>query len=321
MRYPKWSKLDWNLDSADDAHRFTPDIPDSNNRYGHNFLGRFCECDTPYNPLTDSNMVQCTFGVKCDEDWYHEECILGLKPGVINRNPKTPTHGRDRLHELSEPGMDAKSDRTDKNVSEEDGNKDEDDEEGDDYDILPLPGFPPLDSFDTIICWKCASEYPQEMALLVNSLHCETVPHVPAKSIDDRISLLSADSSASPDHKRRKKDFPSTIFLKENYKADLKKLVETDPSSKLAIFLKEYPFMYLDDPIYRPPDDDDDSSSVFELGIRELANLPSDQAAQGLAAYEKIKSKLTEFLKPFAQEGKVVTEDEVKAFFKSETRK
>ncbi|GAV30502.1 hypothetical protein PMKS-004016 [Pichia membranifaciens] len=236
----------------------------------------------PYNPLTDSNMLQCIFGVKCDEDWYHEECIMGLRPGVVNRSPESVTHaqslhGRDRLHELSEPGLDAK---TDNKVKDEDDQKDDDDDE---YDLLPLPGFPALDS----------------------------------------ISIISPDISAKDNKpsKRTKRDFPETIFLKDDYQEKLKHHVDTDPSSKLSVFLKKYPFMYLDDPIYRPPDDDDDASSVFELGIRELGNIPSDQAAQGLAAYEKIKSKLTEFLKPFAQEGKIVTEDEVKAFFKSETRK
>ena len=322
VRYPQWSKLDAEFQSENVSHRFTPDIPDSNNRYGHNFKGEFCHCNMPYNPLTDSNMLQCIFGVKCDEDWYHEECIMGLRPGVVNRSPESVAHaqslhGRDRLHELSEPGLDAKSDNK---VKEEDDQKDND---ADEYDLLPLPGFPALDSYDTIICWKCASEYPVVMQQLVNALHCEAVPHVPARSVDERISIISPDVSATnnPPSKRTKRDFPKTIFLKDDYQEKLKHHVDTDPSSKLSVFLKKYPFMYLDDPIYRPPDDDDDASSVFELGIRELGNMPSDQAAQGLAAYEKIKSKLTEFLKPFAQEGKIVTEDEVKAFFKSETKK
>lgn len=325
VRYPQWTKLDAEFQSENDSHRFTPDIPDSNNRYGHNFKGEFCDCNMPYNPLTVSNMHQCTFGVKCDEDWYHEECIMGLRPGVVNKSPKRAArsqaiHGRDRLDELSEPGLDASSDNK---VKAEVDDEDEHDDNDEEYDILPLPGFPDLDSFDSTICWKCASEYPAEMEQLVNTLHCETVFHVPAKTIDERISKISPDVSTTDEKasKRTKKDFPKTIFLKEDYREKLKHHVDTEPSSKLSVLLKKYPFLYLDDPIYRPPDDDDDSSSVFELGIRELGNMPSDQAAQGLAAYEKIKSKLTEFLKPFAQEGKIVTEDEVKAFFKSETRK
>ena len=43
----------------------------SGNRYGHNYEGRFCWCDRPYDPQHDSCMVQCA---AC-EDWFHDTCI------------------------------------------------------------------------------------------------------------------------------------------------------------------------------------------------------------------------------------------------------
>lgn len=334
VRYPQWSKL---MNDSQFNDQFEPDIPDSNNRYNHNFKGLFCDCNNHYNPLTDSNMIQCILGLKCDEDWFHEECIMGLRPGVINRNPKS---GTNKLNELSEPGLDAKTENEEKikqegenknNKKDQDEEKQEkqqqqqqqDDSDDEAYDVLPLPGFPSLDSFETIICWKCANEYPQEMDELIKYLDCETIEHVPAETLDKRIQKLSSLNDKDLEHssKRSKKSHPKTIFLKQDYKDNLTEFQEKYPASKLSLFLKKYPFLYQDDPIYRPPDDGDDSSSVFELGIRELNNLPSDKAAEGLAAYEKIKSKLTEFLKPFAEEGKVVTADEVKAFFNTETRK
>lgn len=310
VRYPQWSKLDSQFQKENENHKYTPDIPDSSNSYGHNFHGKFCDCDKIYNPLTDSNMIQCTFGIACDEDWYHEECIMGLQPGVINRNPKGIQNSNNRLNELSEPGIDA----------QDDDNNDNDSDSENEYDILPLPGFPSLESFDTIICWKCVARFPTELKELSTLLDCENIPHVPASTIDERITKMMS-SSSEISAKRKKKEFPYTIFLREDYKECLKSYLEKEETTKLAELLKKYSFLFQDDPIYRPPDDDDDSSSVFELGIRELNNIPSDQAVQGLVAYEKIKSKLTEFLKPFAQEGRIVTKEEVKEFFNSDMKK
>lgn len=39
-----------------------------NNKYSHNFQGRYCRCDRPYDPQKD--MSQCAM---C-EDWFHETC-------------------------------------------------------------------------------------------------------------------------------------------------------------------------------------------------------------------------------------------------------
>jgi E3 ubiquitin-protein ligase UBR7 len=320
VRYPNWSNLLLDLNFK---KKFDPDIPDLNNKYGHNFKGLFCSCNKPYNPLIDSNMIQCIFGIYCDEDWYHEECLMGLKPGIINRNPniiikkKNLNLGQNRLNELSEPGLDA---------------NDDDDDDDDSYDILPLNGFPDLNSFETIICWKCVSKFPYEMNELKLLLNCESIDYIPANSIDERINILHKNKNNNNNNnnnendnnnssiKRKKKEFPKTLFLKDNYKSILKSHINSNPDTLLSKFLNKYKFMYEDDPIFKYPDDNDDSSSIFELGIKELKNIPTDQAVQGLAAYEKIKSKLTEFLKPFAQEGRIVTEEEVKAFFNSDMK-
>lgn len=330
VRYPTWLGLLEEEEPASssistgkstpssDPHTFTPDISDSNNRYGHNFKGLFCTCDTPYNPLTDSNMIQCIFGQACDEDWYHEECLMGLKPGVVNRNANQKLIGQNRLHDLS--AIDEKNTQNPKQTEEysENENGNDNDHENGTTDLLPLPGFPDLDAFETIICWKCASKFPVEMSELENLLHCDTVKYVPALSFDERLSKLRSTNTS----KRVKSGAePQTFFLKHDYKSVFQKHIAANPNTKLSKLLLNYPYLFNDDPIYTPPEDSDDSSSIFELGLKEINSVSSDKIVEGLAVYDKIKSKLTEFLKPFAQEGRIVTENEIKEFFKNDLKK
>eukprot|EP01112_Ceratiomyxa_fruticulosa_P012791 TRINITY_DN3569_c0_g1_i1.p1 TRINITY_DN3569_c0_g1~~TRINITY_DN3569_c0_g1_i1.p1 ORF type:complete len:525 (-),score=122.73 TRINITY_DN3569_c0_g1_i1:303-1730(-) len=42
------------------------------NIYNHNFVGKYCWCDNPYDHNGDISMIQC---VVC-EDWFHNECII-----------------------------------------------------------------------------------------------------------------------------------------------------------------------------------------------------------------------------------------------------
>lgn len=82
-------------------------------------------------------------------------------------------------------------------------------------------------------------------------------------------------------------------------------------------FLLNNSFLFKDDPIFKPPEDDSEedcySSSNAGTG-RALETLPRDKAIESIQAYDKIKSKLKDFFKPFAEQGKVVTEEEVRNF-------
>ncbi|KAH3667416.1 hypothetical protein OGAPHI_003065 [Ogataea philodendri] len=269
-----------------DKQKLPIDIPSSTNAYNHNYSGTFCECTTKYDPTDDSNMFQCAFGDACGEDWFHEECIMGMRPGDVNRR-QIKQEGENKLDSLSEPGLDAAEDQKDKEVPE----------------ILPLPGFPDLNEFETIICWKCVAKYKPEMKLLASELGCSTIHTRPKIDTDT--------------NKRVKTDPSFTIFLKEDYKEKLQQLITLNkPETKpLVELLKIHTYLYLEDSVYKPPEDSDEDSSIFELGLRNLGQLPVESAISSVHAYEKVKTKLTEFLKPFAEQNKVVTEDEIRAFF------
>lgn len=282
------------------------DIPSTSNTYNQNFKGLFCCCNRPYNPQEETgNMIQCYLGISCGEDWFHDECIMGYSVGK----------GRSSAQAVKQEDEDAELPREKK-----DGTPDTE----------ALDYFPELDEFDQFVCWKCVSAartffepLEDDKDIIANKLpHFENVNSKSEweeklnkyEHLQDKIQVGNKRQRLEESNK-----FPYSIFLSVNFKSKLSHLVETLPSdSKVLQFLKTHDFLYNDDPVFEPPEEDGSTTgSIFDLGAEALLKLPRDQAIDGLQAYEKISLKLREFLKPFAQKGEVVTEDEVRNFFKS----
>jgi E3 ubiquitin-protein ligase UBR7 len=78
---------------------------------------------------------------------------------------------------------------------------------------------------------------------------------------------------------------------------------------------------------YAPPSDpqasvrDDDAASVtsstYDLGMAALRAMPREKMINSLHAYSKFRDALWEHLKPFAGTGKMVREEDVRAFFQN----
>ncbi|KDR79109.1 hypothetical protein GALMADRAFT_1222886 [Galerina marginata CBS 339.88] len=83
--------------------------------------------------------------------------------------------------------------------------------------------------------------------------------------------------------------------------------------------LKRDPYLLQDEETYEPPDDPDSGLSLEELGMRALARLPRDKAIDGIHAFNEMRNDLVKFLRPFAQDDKVVNESDVRDFFASLT--
>ncbi|GMM33712.1 hypothetical protein DASC09_010370 [Saccharomycopsis crataegensis] len=338
------------------------DIASTSNVYSQNFEGLFCSCGKQYNPAVETgNMVQCNFGGACNEEWYHEECILGLKPGMVDRERKRVAvdkkfmfrrkfgDGVNVLDILPEAEDEAVNNSeitkefigTEPGLDKQDKNDDNDDDEG----PLPLEGFPDYEQFEGFICWRCVNQHKTffNKLLKVHQVCLDPVYHVgAAASLQDRLEKIEVSlDSESPPMKRVKleQDGKATtvknyleysIFLKDDYQDSLKQLFidKNSPSVEkcklsdygaIRQFLLDHQCLWDDEPIYEPPEDEDlkseSGSSIFELGSKVLEQLPREQAIEGAQAYEMIKNKLKEFLKPFAEKGEVVTEDKIRTFF------
>lgn len=324
------------------------DIPSLTNSYNHNYQGLFCSCKKPYNPLEeDGNMIQCYFGFSCGEDWFHEDCILGYQSGSFSVQPKV---SHNKLDELPPPGEDASSENKSeaKEIRAEATEiKSEATENSKSHlEIIPtmkkVPDFPNLDDFDLFICWKCVLDFSTVFEEIRNDnlITFKLLPHFEnitsptewtEKYREYRESQPNQDSEPSrkrlkvetlKTHKETPEEIPYSVFLQPNFRDRLNSLSKLLPeTSKLGQFLHNHQYLYKDDPVFEPPEEEDDDSSatgsLLDLGAGALLSLPREKAIEGLQAYDKIRTKLRDFFKPFAEQGKVVTEEEVRDFFGS----
>lgn len=293
------------------------DIPSLDNKYNQNFEGRFCSCKMVYNPIQETRtMHQCYLGDVCGEDWFHQDCILGYKPGLFHKTVEYSSENK--LGDLSPPGLEASEDTplVSPNVEK-------------DTDEI-IPHFPDTDSFGEFVCWKCVGAnreaFDELKGFLKVVVHC--MPHfnqVPSAEAYERQydQYRGKNGDEQPPTKKIKteKAVAYSVFLSENFKSELvdirSSLLKDSP---LEWFLKSVEFFSQDDPIYQPPKDEVDSSnsstgSLFELGSNALRSLPAPRAIEGLHAYGVMKAKLRDFFKGFVDQNKVVTEEEVREFF------
>lgn len=264
------------------------DIPASDNMYGHNFKGLFCDCAKEYDPDSPAVMLQCVMGLECDEDWYHDHCIMGKSDSELSRKDDEKTTG-------------SSATAIEKSIE----------------------GFPDLETFDSFLCWKCISKNEYYFNKLLShelsdelfscKLNHGTVVEEPSKVQGNGgkrpFSEISEDQS----------NLPFSLFLKQDYPKTLEKIKDSisDKSDKLYIFLDQIvPFLIKDEPTYEPNEDDDEEVDIFTLTRNIFQNSANrSQIAQNISAFHSLKSKLNDFLKPFAESGEVVKEDDIKTFF------
>lgn len=326
--------------------------------YGHNYSGNFCVCDRTYDPDREHGiMFQCLLGDACGEDWFHEECILGIPfgsttkgkerqsikneneskkeitakmyPEGVNVYDQLESASSEHVKAPEDMGSDTKANGDDTG-SENSGDEDEEDE--------TLEGIPNQGEFESFICWQCVEKHKKVLHKWEEwpAVALRGVPHGSFNTLEERNMHLNIDSGNNENGKREHSDDTSlsnkklkvesgekddtitnpnlfSLFLVEGYQDVLNK--STDPET--FAFLTEFPFLKEQETVYQPPEDDDANSSLYDAGTRALNSLPREKAIDGLHAYSMIKERLSQFLKPFAEQGKVVTETDVNTFFAS----
>ncbi|OUM61731.1 hypothetical protein PIROE2DRAFT_62320 [Piromyces sp. E2] len=74
-------------------------------------------------------------------------------------------------------------------------------------------------------------------------------------------------------------------------------------------------FLIEDDLTYEPEEDDDLDGTLFERGVKVLNHASRVPLIECISGYNKLKDKLTDYFKEFAEQKKVVTDEDIKYFF------
>ncbi|QRV93465.1 metaphase-anaphase transition protein (Mlo2) [Ceratobasidium sp. AG-Ba] len=78
-----------------------------------------------------------------------------------------------------------------------------------------------------------------------------------------------------------------------------------------------HPYLLHEEETYEPPQDPDAGLSLEELGMRALQSLPREHALDSIRAYNSMRDDLMLYLRPFAESGREVREEDITAFFAS----
>ncbi|PBK71494.1 hypothetical protein ARMSODRAFT_934247 [Armillaria solidipes] len=306
-----------------------PEEENTTNHYGQNFKGVFCRCGRPYDPNTErETMIQC---LAC-EDWFHESCC--------NLRERPDTEVPLSINE-TEPQADSRP----RNDDIDDGASDASSSD------LPPPLIRASD-YDSFVCASCVRKIPTLIryagtnGCLVVIRDDVSAPWKVIKPTEDETAEVDVSigskrtlspSAEEPEAKRTRTEASNSkspclappinpvaqriliasdpglgtgdVFLTEDFRGRWCRCASCLPS------LEANKFLLQEEETYEPPDDPDSGLSLEELGIRALSRLPRERAIDGIHAFNAMRDDLVQYLRPFAQEGKVVGEVDVRAFF------
>lgn len=88
-------------------------------------------------------------------------------------------------------------------------------------------------------------------------------------------------------------------------------------TSCMTMYTKEgvASFILGEEAVYEAEDDDEAESSTLESGMKKLGEMDRVQMMDGMMAYNRMRDEVRAFLEPYSQQGKVVTESDIHAFF------
>ncbi|KAJ4474356.1 hypothetical protein J3R30DRAFT_3295415 [Lentinula aciculospora] len=309
------------------------------NRYGQNFQALFCRCKRPYDAATEKEtMIQC---LAC-EDWFHESCCnLRERPNSQNLHPENEDHdpSGDAVSEVSIDLPPALIGPEDYDAFVCGG---------------CVSRIPTLQKYaGTRGCLMVIRDEPTSLWKAFQDIHTDNsdlleVSLIPEESnnrltgnkralsptavIDStikrpRLSPIAASSIVSC-------IAPTPNTTAQKVIGDLTSMI--DPSLALGtgdVFLTDgfrdrwcrcfsclsdlelRPYLLEAEETYEPPEDPDSALSLEELGLRALSRLPRERAIDGIHAFNAMRDDLVQYLRPFAQEGKIVDETDVRNFF------
>ncbi|KAJ3180260.1 hypothetical protein HDU87_002139 [Geranomyces variabilis] len=294
-----------------------PEEQNTENVYGPNFRGEFCFCRTLYDPDTEAGiMFQC---IVC-EDWMHDRCIGALPSAqAIGTGQEEEENGED----------DENGDNDAQYVCRECVKK---------HPFLTrYRGFKQFDFVGP--ARRSGADSGEEPVAVTDAAGATETASSGAERKRGRDAEDNGGSAAVKKHKHEDEitdapqppaagasKNPSTCVIHSiapmpgtdghvleimSKKASCRRVVQC-----AQMYASEgVPFLVNKEEAYEPDDDENAGASLHDIGVKQLNVMKRDEAINGVLAYQTMKSDLTAFLKTFADEGRTVTEADVKAYF------
>ncbi|KAJ2525192.1 hypothetical protein GGI11_000225 [Coemansia sp. RSA 2049] len=254
-------------------------LENAENVYNHNFWGFYCRCDRYYDPDKESReMVLCYV---CN-DWFHDSCIGAM--------PKEGEYDDYVCRECVAAHAVLRHINTDKVkrglVSQE----------GTVTDIVKC--------FKDLVSLDCKGTS-------VNLVQCnESGSSGPAaKKARPNPCCLRGDRDGAGAMQQK-----FDMFLEEGWTSDV--CVCTDCTREIEA--GKLHFLIKEDDIVEPEEDETRGESLYDSALKQLETMDHTRAIDAALAYRSLSSKLMEFLRPFASNGKVVTNQDIQSFFEQQ---
>ncbi|KAE8324492.1 putative zinc finger in N-recognin-domain-containing protein [Aspergillus sergii] len=324
--------------------------PHPENKYNQNFQNKFCGCSEDYNAEEEKGtMFQCLgLGTAesggCGEDWWHPECLIGL-PRDWYKNLKKEAGGNGQAEDDEEtplpPGFPGEDDFETflcyKCVDSNPWLKR----------YAGTVGFlPPVYKEGGLP--KTTKSAPETTATDIKEEEEPTNPkkrkmeeeeegEPTAKRTKEDSENTPSDSKPEPNsapkeeptqppplknkHDSLTDPVPSgafSLFLKEDFRDHFCRCRDCYPNLAPHIQLRE------EEETYEPPLSEDGEAngggstgtgSLLDRGEAALSNIDRVRAIEGAMVYNHLRDKVKEFLKPFAETGKAVGAEDIKAYF------
>ncbi|KAK6513294.1 hypothetical protein TWF281_004934 [Arthrobotrys megalospora] len=292
------------------------DHPAKGNSYNQNFQNLFCKSERYDAEHEHGTMYQCLLGERCGEDWFHDRCILGL-PSDSSANADEDDSG---------------------------GLKGFPDEDSFEYFIcwkcvsanswlLKYAGTPGF--LEPVVCREGIMEYSDQSGAAVasrkrkaNSISTDDDPgHVnpPPALRTSGFSVPAPESTDvgagdTPSCKLPQREHPDltnkkvSLFLHSDFRDHICRC------NSCLEKLKNHKCLLEEETTHEPPLDSDAEEStghesLLDAGEKALSSIDRIRAIEGVMAYNMLKEKVKEFLQPFAEEKRIVCQEDVKKYF------
>ncbi|KAE8351711.1 putative zinc finger in N-recognin-domain-containing protein [Aspergillus coremiiformis] len=323
--------------------------PHPGNKYNQNFQNKFCGCGEDYNAEEEKGtMFQCLgLGTAesggCGEDWWHPECLIGL-PRDWYKDFKKETGENGQTEDDDEtplpPGFPGEDDfETFLCYKCVDSNPWLKRYAGTSGFLPPLykdGGLPkPAETAPVTISSDVAEEQTtnpkkrkmedEEESEPAAKRTKEDTENTPPDSKPESNAELKEEPTQPSPPKDKHDSLPGTapsgtfsLFLKEDFRNHFCRCRDCFPNLSAHAQLRE------EEETYEPPLSEDGEAngggstgtgSLLDRGEAALSNIDRVRAIEGAMVYNHLRDKVKEFLKPFAETGKAVGAEDIKAYF------